>query len=134
MPLGNAFRHQVYSSDPPEVPYRLLRPELPPSLESDEGQQRMRCVGQTLRDAHVSAVYLVHGTFTGNDVLGVLRELEWFAPQWSQPLRRKHKLVVDKLAGQVGNYTSGFAQLFESLINSPSVPLSRIHLSEPTRR
>ena len=70
-----------------------------------------------LRDEHVSAIYLVHGTFTGNDALGVFRELEWFVPQWTPPLRRQHKLLIDRFAGQSGNYTARFARQFASLIN-----------------
>ncbi len=120
MPQGNAFRHQRYSSGPPVPPCFLLQPELPPPLETAAAQQRMRRVGQVLREQHVAAVYLVHGTFTGNDILGVLRELEWVAPQWSEPLRQQHKLLADRLAGQAGNFTSEFAAQFESLINGPS--------------
>ena len=122
MPQGNAFRHQRYSSGPPGPPCFLLQPEAPPPLESAEARQRMRRVGQVLRDQHVAAVYLVHGTFTGNDILGVLRELEWLAPQWSEPLRLQHKLLADRLVGQAGNFTAPFAEQFESLINGPGDP------------
>jgi hypothetical protein len=76
----------------------------------------------------VSAIFLVHGTFAGNDALGVLRELEAFTPSWSESLRRQHKLLVDRLAGQWGNYTPEFAQLFELLINEPTQPHIPVNL------
>lgn len=53
----------------------------------------------------MAAVYCVHGTFAGNDALGLLTELARFAPGVSKSLSRFGKRTVDWVAGETGNYT-----------------------------
>jgi hypothetical protein len=122
MPVRNDFRHQVYSEKAPAAPYERFSWEPTSDLDCEDCRQRMRRVGQILRDQRVSAIFLVHGTFAGNDALGVLRELDAFMPGWSESLRRQHKLLIDRMAGQAGNYTNEYAERFESLINEPNQP------------
>ncbi len=79
----------------------------------------MRHVGQALSDANVAAVYLVHGTFVGDDALGLLSGFSRFFPQSGQALREMSKRLADHVMGDVGNYTPEFARLFEKSIQVP---------------
>ncbi|HYW78333.1 MAG TPA: hypothetical protein VE890_02115, partial [Thermoguttaceae bacterium] len=80
----------------------------------------------------VEAVYLVHGTFVGPDALGILAELARVFPSAGKAVRRVIKRIVDKVAGEAGNYTPGFARCFESSMcregESP-IPVHLFHWS-----
>ena len=73
----------------------------------------MASAGRSFGDADVAAVYLVHGTFCGNDPLGVLTELSRRAPATAERLRRWLKAAVDAIIGETGNYTAAFAERME---------------------
>ena len=79
-------------------------------------------VGRVLDEAGVAAVYLVHGTFVGPDALGVLAELARIFPKAGRSVRRVIKRLVDKITGEVGNYSGQYARTFESAINGPRRP------------
>jgi len=92
----------------------------------------MEQVGGALRARGVTAVYLAHGTFVGPDALGILSELARVFPSVSQAVRRVIKGIVDELTGDVGNYTEGYAQQFESGINQHAeypIPVRLFHWS-----
>ncbi len=82
----------------------------------------MRCVGQTLSDANVAVVYLAHGTFVGEDALGLLTGFSRFFPNSGNTLRQLSKRLTDRVMGDVGNYTPEFARLFEKSIQVPGQP------------
>ncbi len=77
----------------------------------------MRQVGHRLRAADVRRIYLVHGTFVGADAAGVFTALARVYPPLRELVRPLSKLLVDGLAGERGNYTQGFAQLLEDVLN-----------------
>jgi hypothetical protein len=132
MPHGNRFRHQTYTSTYPESPHYLMSPGDYPVFGSDEFRRRMRAVGQSLRSAGVAGVYLSHGTFVGSDALGMLSELARILPAAAEAVHRFVPLVVAKLTGEAGNYTAGYARLFESAINAPGqtrIPVRLFHWS-----
>ncbi len=82
--------------------------------------------------ANVAAVYLVHGTFCGNDPLGLLTELARYAPRGSESLRRFTKGAFDLLLGEAGNYTAAFAARMESALSTGAgrtIPVRRFHWS-----
>ncbi|MBN2472981.1 MAG: hypothetical protein JXB62_00135 [Pirellulales bacterium] len=92
----------------------------------------MQRVGDAFRRANVAAVYLAHGTFVGPDALGVLAELARVFPSASQSVRRVIKRVVDKVAGEAGNYTPGFARCFERSMHEEGqrrIPVRVFHWS-----
>lgn len=92
----------------------------------------MQQVGTALRQAGVAGVYLAHGTFVGPDALGVLAELARLFPSASKSVRRVIKRIVDKVAGEAGNYTPGYAQCFEASMHQegqPPIPVRRFHWS-----
>jgi hypothetical protein len=96
-----------------------LLPSGPPAEPSSaEFAERLAAAGKAFSNAGVAAVYLVHGTFTGNDALGVFTELERWAPRLTASLRRGGKRVFDALIGETGNYVPSFAQRMETGINA----------------
>ncbi|MBN1590217.1 MAG: hypothetical protein JW888_11945 [Pirellulales bacterium] len=126
------FHHQAYRFTRPPSPHSSLRPGTHPPVGSDEFARRMDRVGARLDAAGVAAVYLVHGTFVGGDAAGVVAELARVFPKAGRAVRRAIKQIVDKLSGEVGNYTGEFAQCFEQAINSPRrphIPVRRFHWS-----
>jgi hypothetical protein len=114
MPPGNRFRHQAYHSDRPTSPYHLIpavRPTDPSSAEFDEA---LNAAGTAFGRAGVDAIYCVHGTFSGNDALGLMTELARFAPGLSESLGRLGKQTVDAIAGETGNYTPEYVASFQA--------------------
>jgi hypothetical protein len=115
MPPRNNFRHQVYSADPPSFAPEFLA--LPPPLESKEAwRRRMAAVGERFRAAGVRAVYLVHGTFTGNDALDLARWIGHLAPSIGLWARKHQKAIVDALLGDSANFTAAFATEMENTL------------------
>lgn len=128
----NPFRHQAYNFTQPRAPHYSLHPGAHPPVGSDEFARRMDRVGDCLDAAGVGAVYLVHGTFVGHDAAGVVAELARVFPKAGRAVRRAIKQIVDRLTGEVGNYTDSFAECFERAINSPRrphIPVHRFHWS-----
>jgi len=121
-PRANPFRHQAYRFGRPEAPHYSLCPGAHPPVGSEEFARRMDRVGASLDAAGVAAVYLVHGTLVGEDAAGVVAELARVFPRAGRAVRRAIKQIVDKLSGEVGNYTGEFAECFEQAINRPERP------------
>lgn len=95
------------------------------------GEQLAR-VGQRFGSAGVAAIYCVHGTFVGNDVLGLVTELSRYAPRVSQFLSRCGKRVVDALTGEAGNYTREFVRALETGLATGAgrtIPVTLFHWS-----
>jgi len=110
------FRHQVYETEPPVGSFEFLAGALP-ELDEAVWQHRVAQFGEVLRAANVAAIYLIHGTFAGNDPLGVLTGIGRLVPRWSDAVRGRYKMAVDVLAGQRGNYSPQFAQKIEAALN-----------------
>lgn len=83
---------------------------LPSSADFDE---RLATACVPMAKVNLAATYLVHGTYTGNDVLGLLTELRRFSPWLSERIRRMTKGFIDVVAGETGNYTSQYAATFQ---------------------
>jgi hypothetical protein len=69
----------------------------------------MRAAGDALRAANVGTLYLIHGTFVGDDLCGWWHQLE----KCCGPLpvgRRIHKALVDLVARDLGNFTARYAR------------------------
>jgi hypothetical protein len=122
------FRHQAYRSTPPTSPHCLVSPPSDPPAGSDAFRRRLQQVGAALRRADVAAVYLAHGSFMGPDALGIIAELARALPSAGEPGRRIIKRIVDRLAGEVGNYTAEYARCFESCINGPGEPFIPVRI------
>jgi hypothetical protein len=74
--------------------------------------------GNIFSNAGVAAVYLTHGTFCGNDALGVFTELERWAPRLTASLRRGGKRLFDVIVGETGNYLPSYAARMEKGLNA----------------
>lgn len=86
----------------------------------------MTAVGDAFRRAGVRAIYLLHGTFIGNDALGMLSEVARFAPAVAETLRQWNKGILDRISGDFGNFPPEAGQLWEDELNVaglPSIPV-----------
>jgi hypothetical protein len=118
MPHKNHFRHQDYHSEPPTTPFEVVEPSQSISPRSTEYRQRLTKACEPLVHDNLAAVYLVHGTFAGNDPLGTLTELQRFLPGLAERLRKTWKGLFDRVVGETGNYTAGFAERFQRGLSS----------------
>jgi len=90
----------------------------------------MLAVGDTLRKANVGVVYLAHGTFVGNETLGVLNELSRIFPTAGKSVKRVIKRIVNSIAEDVGDYTRKYARCFETSINRTDESFVPVRLFE----
>ena len=89
----------------------------------------MARVGEALRAAGVSRIYLVHGTFAGIDATGLLSELGRWFPAVQAALGSVGKQLIDALTGDQGNYTANYAQrLAEGLAGTSAGPRIDVRL------
>jgi hypothetical protein len=96
-----------------------LLPSGPPTEPSSaEFASHLAAAGRAFAEAGVQAVYLVHGTFAGNDALGLFTELSRIAPGLAGTLRRMSKRGFDALLGETGNYTREFAHGMEAALSA----------------
>ena len=123
MPKNNAFTHQRYSPEEPISNWQLLQPAEPPAAGSAQYEQQMRAAGDACRDWGVQAIWLIHGTFAGDDPLGLVRSLDSVAPQTARSWRQLNKRLLDKLAQDSGNYTSPYAVEFQ---RAAGIPVERV--------
>ena len=122
MSPANQFRHQTYRSERPISPYHLLPAVLPTDPLADEFAAQIATAAAAFGQAQVEAIYCVHGTFAGNDALGLLTELSRYTPGLSHALSRLGKRSVDWVAGETGNFTP---QFIASLQNGLSAAAGR---------
>ncbi|MEM9351543.1 MAG: hypothetical protein AAGA92_00875 [Planctomycetota bacterium] len=113
----SGFRHQVYTNGPPSAPFEVFDEPQPVTPKQIEFRKRLASSGAAFASAGVAAVYLVHGTFVGNDLAGVIMGLDRLAPGLAGRLGRARKTITDVLTGEGGNYVPRFADEFESGIN-----------------
>ena len=97
------------------------------NFESEECKRRMSANGDILKKSNVRQVLLVHGTFAGDDPLGLLKWVEQIEKNLLEPIEKKmmrdstsitdllknqQKSLLDHLAKDVGNYTPEYAEAF----------------------
>ena len=109
MALESKFLHQAYSRElPSDCRLTYLSPS--PSAESVNDVYGRRRSADLAKRAGVSAILLVHGTFAGNDALGVVRKLSRIWPDVGRTLRKRNKEWFDWLVKDAGNYTQAYAE------------------------
>jgi hypothetical protein len=109
--------HQRYSGDLPAQPFELLVAEAGPPVGSPEFRTRMRAAGDVLRAAGTTDVVLVHGTFCGEDTLGLWGEVDRWWPAAARPLRRGTKRFFDLLLGEYGNWLPSYVTLLQESLS-----------------
>ena len=107
MPIRNQFQHQRYSADQPTGTWRLLKAPLPARPESDAFAASLSRFSDAIANK-VDAIWFVHGTFVGNDGLGLFGQLERLIPATGPMLKQFGKKLTDLLAGDSGNFSPDF--------------------------
>ena len=128
MPEHNHFRPQSYeptdaattSEAQARVKIEYLTAEAPPTRGSDDWNERMRRAGEQMRAEKVAAIYLLHGTFVGDDAVGLLRLLGGLWPSAGDVLRGCEKRFADKVVRDAGNYTPAYAAQLERDLAAPN--------------
>lgn len=128
MPENNRFQHQQYPTSPAIMPVVQRLTVDAPTVDFS-----------TLHtDLGVGHVVLVHGTFMGDDSFAVAETLRSIAAE--APILKKSleaiatrfqdegKPFADKLAGDIGNYTSEFRDRFQRLVGDDP----HVRLMDPT--
>lgn len=110
------FPHHSYLHDTAEGRYELI-PSAMAGAVQEPGRRDVGDVPSLLRAANVSQIILVHGTFAGNDVIGLMREFARFSPGAAGVLKRFVKRLFDQVAGELGNYTQSYAERLSHLVN-----------------
>ena len=126
MPRFNHFRHQQYTDAIPSAAYQLIDPLFPPQAGSDTYDQQMKIFGTAI-DTNLDAIYLIHGSFVGKDILGWIDQIEKYWPQRAEQLRELSKRMVDSLTEDTGNFTAQYAEQLQQLV--PNVSVRRFHWS-----
>jgi hypothetical protein len=116
------FSHHTFATDElrgevSRIPCEDAIPVLDP--QSDQ----LASAAKLLREADVRHILLIHGTFAGGDITGFVREVKRYSPGRATRISELSKAWFDELAGDVGNYTDGFAKQLYGLINSPDLPV-----------
>ncbi|MFP6611297.1 MAG: hypothetical protein VB835_03215 [Pirellulales bacterium] len=100
--------------------YELSQPPVPPAAGSPEFAHRMRAVGRQLRSAGVETIFLVPGTFVGDDTWGIHHALDRFLPRFADWSRRSLKRLVDWIMRDVTNYPPDYVATLNNGINEPN--------------
>ncbi|MFK8114464.1 MAG: hypothetical protein AB8B91_19835 [Rubripirellula sp.] len=111
------FPHPTFCS--PTSGKSLLIPSAVP--KNDPGEA-LPDIAKTLRANDVRAILLVHGTFAGNDIFGLVREVTRLSPRLAGKMREIGKRWFDDLAGEVGNFSESYAEQLGRLVNPTSAP------------
>ncbi len=95
--------------------------------ESDAWQDAMKEIGAKLSAANVRAIVFVHGTFTGTDPLSAIaafeRALPGSARGLARSLRKKTRAWLERILGDVGNFSPAYVRSFERAIANGDRPL-----------
>ena len=104
------------------------------SPSSDDYARRITAATKAFQGQNVAAIFLVHGTFAGDDTFGLLTELERHVPSFAKRLQRTRKRVFDFFAQETGNFTRQFARDLEGAMNvrNPQLALEASGGSEAT--
>jgi len=108
--MSSAADPAASSSSPPACTFAKLAPE---PRDDREWFDRMRTIGQQLRAEKVSAIYLINGTFCGDDPHGMWACLDRWWPRVAARGRRCTVQLVDAVAGEAGNFTAPYAGWME---------------------
>ncbi len=92
--------------------YRLL--DIPPAPRSrHEWDDRMVPVRERFHAAGISSIYLLNGTFCGDDPFGFFTSLDPWVPGLTRLAREKTIRMIDATFGESGNFLPGYAAAME---------------------
>ena len=110
------FDHHNYLNAPSAGDFAITASTDAPAVASPTYSD-VGSVPDSLRKHGVAEIILVHGTFAGNDVIGLIREVGRFSPKLAGAIKTMGKQSFDAMAGDIGNYTQAFADCLSDLIN-----------------
>lgn len=91
-------------------------------LQSPKWFHEMKTFGERMLLAKVRSVYFVHGTFAGNDPVGIISCIKAVYPKLSKTtedqLRKLLKNNNNKLLADTGNYLPEYVQLFQKALGN----------------
>jgi hypothetical protein len=82
-------------------------------FDTDNWKQKMSGHGELLKKNNVRQILLAHGTFVGDDALGLFDLIEPLNKSIADSLKGEGKDIINKLAKDVGNYTPEYASAME---------------------
>jgi len=111
---ANNFRHQDYALTPEAGQFELMQADRPKSevVSSDR-----LVVSDVMQRNKVAAIFLVHGTYAGDDILGIFRKVATVFPSLAVKLSRLEKKSLDALLSDTGNYTTKCAAQMSRTLN-----------------
>lgn len=79
-------------------------------FKTDAWSQKISGYGDNLKNNNVRQILLVHGTFVGNDALGLFELLRPIYNTLANALRKRAKALINQVLGDVGNFTNEYAK------------------------
>ena len=119
MPAKNHFQHQRLTADQPEAPWSTIAATYPAQLGDSAFEDSIERFISSIQE-RIDSLWLVHGTFVGNDALGIFGQIERAIPALGPTLKLLGKNLTDALAGDRGNFSNRFAEQI-----SGDVPVNR---------
>ena len=107
MPFKNHFQHQTLTDGKPTAPWETLAAAVPPPPDSEAFSQSVHEFTDAV-SPQVDAIWLVHGTFVGNDALGIFGQIERAVPAIGTALKQFGKQLTDTITGDTGNFNQRF--------------------------
>lgn len=92
--------------------------------QSLDWQSEMALCGKQMQRRDVVAVRFVHGTFVGNDPLGLVHAIDDTWPNFPPKIRTKilsfMKTQTNRMLGDLGNFLPDYIELFSKAIGPPT--------------
>ncbi|MCP4265699.1 MAG: hypothetical protein GY777_09010 [Candidatus Brocadiaceae bacterium] len=91
---------------------------------SYEWKKQMAQLGEAMKDSMVRHVFFTHGTFAGNDPIGINRLLENIEETTGKQifrtsiLRKFTKDAINRLTKDLGNFTEGYKDSFHNAVSN----------------
>jgi hypothetical protein len=119
------FRHQNYTPGGPTSPVLWRKAERFRPDGSAEFRDRMAQVAAALRSKQIARVILIHGTFSGDDTLGLAAGIETWSKALGGVYRLVRKNLFDLIVRERGNYTRSYTRLLaKALASGPTAPIA----------
>lgn len=119
MTIEFPFPHHNYQNALDAGDFEFISSDLASGME-DLRAEELKDTARVIQAANVTHVMLIHGTFAGDDVLGLMRELARVLPGPAASLQSLGKRLVDQVAGEIGNYSQAFAEQLAEVLNRGS--------------